>query len=109
MISNTDKDQIEVAEERVKATTASLAKLAKEHEFARWRVAEKCGWANSFLGQCKTGEPASAYPDNLETLDEDVVKAIDKFLESNRKIKTAKRLLKKQSAHLTRLLRKRTD
>lgn len=107
MSSNTDKDQIEVAEERVKTTTKSIAKLAKEHEFARWRVAEKCGWANSFLGQCKPGEPPSAYPDNLEALDEDVVKAIDKYLESKRKIKSAKRLLRKESADLARLLRKR--
>jgi hypothetical protein len=90
----------------IKASSAAIAELGKTHEFARWRVAEKCGWANSLTGQCKDGEPISAYPDNVELSDLEVEKAIAKFLAIHRQLKSAKDDLRKHSKKLARILRK---
>lgn len=76
-------------------SAAKVAKLARELEVARWRVAEKCGWVNSLSGQCKEGEIPTAYPDEVEAFDANVVTAIAKFIAIRQRLKTAKTRLKK--------------
>lgn len=100
------ESRVHAAQEGIASAKAKITQLARSHEFARWRVAEKCGWANSLQGESKGAEVASDYPDDLEAADAKVESAIDQFVVLHEQMKTEKRNLRKHSEQLRKLLSK---